>query len=132
VRGAAPITTAGLAIVLLASLLGSPATSDYARPLVPARAAGSPRFAIINMGITAVWGAALLLVAGSQAVAGLAGGAHAVSVFGWLVPLGVLLGGARGSAGMWADYHERYVEFGSQAPAVDGLLSDLPPTAGEG
>ncbi|HXX89930.1 MAG TPA: hypothetical protein VEI83_06890 [Acidimicrobiales bacterium] len=127
-RGSVGLTTAGLAAVMLLSLMRTPATTDYARRCVPRTTAESPRFAILNMTLTAVWGVAFALVAGSQAVAGFVSGPHIASISGWLVPLGILLATTRATAGLWADYHERDAVLGQGATLVDGLLWDLPPS----
>jgi hypothetical protein len=127
-RCAVALTTSGLALVLLVSLMRVPVTAEYSRNCVRPSAAESPRFAIINMTLTALWGTAFALVAGSQAVAAFVGGQHVASVFGWLVPLGILLAVAKATAGLWADYHEREVARGQGASLVDGLLWDFPPS----
>jgi len=127
-RAAVALTTGGLALVLLSSLLRVPATAEYARHCVRPSATESPRFSIINMTLTALWGTALALVAGSQAVAAFVGGHHVASIFGWLAPLGILLAAARATAGLWSDYHERETARDQGTSLVDGLLWDIPPS----
>jgi hypothetical protein len=126
--GAVPVTTGALAAVMLLSLLRTPVTADYARKCVRPSTAESPRFAIINMTMSALWGVAFVLVAGSQAVAAYAQGPHVASVFGWLVPVALLLAVTKATAGLWADYHERELLRAHTDSLVDGLLWDVGPS----
>jgi len=124
-HAAVPVTTGALALVLLLSTLRMPATTDYARKSVRPSTAHDPRFGIVNTTMTALWGVAVALVAGSQAVAAFVTGPHVASVFGWLVPLGILLAVAKATAGLWSDYHERDVARSQGDSLVDGLLWDV-------
>ena len=126
-RGAVPLTTGTLGLVLLLSLLRTPATAEYARKCVRPSTADAPRFSIINMTMTAFWGIAVALVAGSQAIAAFTTGRHLASIFGWLVPLGLLLAVAKATAGLWSDYHERDEARAHGDSLVDGLLWDIGP-----
>jgi hypothetical protein len=126
-RIAVPLATGLLALVMLGSLLRVPATADYARKCVRPSTADGPRFAIINMTMSALWGVAFVLVAGSQTAAAFVAGPHVASVFGWLVPLAVLLAVTRATAGLWADYHERDVAGARADDLMDGLFWDIGP-----
>lgn len=127
-RASVPLTTGVLAAVLLLSLLRVPATADYARTSVRPSTADGSRFAIINMTMSALWGVAFVLVAGSQVIAAFVPGAHLASVFGWLVPLGILIATIKATTGLWADYHERDVAGAQGDSLVDGLLWDVGPS----
>jgi hypothetical protein len=127
-QSALPVTTGVLAAVMLLSLLWTPATADYARKCVRPSTAEGPRFAIINMTMSAVWGVAFVLVAGSQAAAAFVHGPHLASVFGWLAPLALLLAVTKATAGLWADYHEREVVRAHTDSLMDGLLWDVGPS----
>jgi len=125
-RWAIPLSTAALAAVMGATLLRTPATTDYARLCVPPQAAGSPRFGIINMSLTATWALAVASVAGAQALSASVHGATLSSVLGWLVPLGIVVAVAKATSGMWVDYQERYVTVAPFASTTEDLLWDFP------
>jgi hypothetical protein len=127
-RASVPVTTGALAAVMLLSLLGVPATVDYARKSVRPSTADGSRFAIVNMTMSALWGVAFALVAGSQAVAAFVPGPHVGSIFGWLVPLALVVAVTKAMTGLWADYHERDVAEAQAESLVDGLLWDLGPS----
>jgi len=124
-RAAVPVTTGVLGLILLLSLLRVPASADYARASVRPSTAEGPRFAIINMTMSALWGVAFVLVAGSQSVAAFVAGPHVASVFGWLVPIALLVAVTKATAGLWSDYHERDIDRAQSDSLVDGLLWDV-------
>jgi hypothetical protein len=81
-----------LGVVIFATLPVMPFTEQYARESVPREYWHHPRFRSVNRRISAVWGAVIVAMAVSHAVAGVfdspgAGAARPVDlVFNWVVP----------------------------------------------
>ena len=101
-----PLVGVVLGLVVLATAPARPFTEEYARQSVPQQYWGSPTFRKINTVLSAVWGAAILVI-GLAGVAVAALDAHAVDatrnntvdlVLNWVVPIAVIWGAIRVTA----------------------------------
>jgi hypothetical protein len=86
-----------LALVMFASLLFMPFTEQYARESVPEQYWHSPVFHALNRKLTAIWGTAILIMAGGHLLSGhleAAGDLHRRTnlTLNWIVPVLLVLG----------------------------------------
>jgi hypothetical protein len=86
-----------LAIVMFASLLVMPFTEQYARESVPEQYWHSPVFRAVNRKITAIWGTAILIMAGGHLLSGhleATGELHRRTnlTLNWIIPVVLVLG----------------------------------------
>jgi hypothetical protein len=92
-------STAVLAVIMLVSAVTVPFTEQYARQSVPKAYWHSPLFRAINRKISAAWGLAILVMAGSHLLAGFLDplsdpkqGARPIDLFfNWVVPIVLIL-----------------------------------------
>jgi hypothetical protein len=86
-----------LAVVMLGSLLFVPFTEQYARESVPKEYWGSPVFRAVNRKISAIWGLAILAMAGSHLISGYIEATSTLDrrenlLLNWVVPVLLVLG----------------------------------------
>jgi hypothetical protein len=86
-----------LALVMFASLLFMPFTEQYARESVPEQYWHSPVFHALNRKLTAIWGAAILIMAGGHLLSGhleAVGDLHRRTnlTLNWIIPVLLVLG----------------------------------------
>jgi hypothetical protein len=86
-----------LGLVMLASILVTPFTEQYARESVPQQYWTSPIFHAVNRKLTALWGAAIVVMSGSHFISGYlqaAGELHHREnlVLNWVIPVLLVLG----------------------------------------
>jgi hypothetical protein len=86
-----------LAAVMLGSLLFVPFTEQYAREATPKQYWNSPVFRAVNRRISALWGGAILVMAGSHFVSGHLEAAGNLTnrdnlVLNWVIPVLLVLG----------------------------------------
>lgn len=93
-----------LGATALVSSAGRPLSAVYSWPDVPSEQRRDGRFHRANVDITVVWGVAALCAATSFASLQVLTSAVDVTVFGWLVPLGVAAGTLAWTTRRWSLY----------------------------
>jgi hypothetical protein len=97
-----------LAAVMFGSLLFMPFTEQYARESVPEQYWHSPVFRAVNRKITAIWGTAILIMAGGHLLSGhleAAGELHRRTnlTLNWIIPVLLVLGALKLTTQVTAD-----------------------------
>jgi hypothetical protein len=94
-RYARAIAAALLALIALASLLGTPFTEQYARETVDRRYWSSPVFKRINRELTLTWALVFAAMVPSHLVAGALDTQRANTIFNWVVPIVLIVWAAK-------------------------------------
>ncbi len=120
-------TAAGaLAVVMLGSAVTVPFTEQYAREVVPREYWGTPQFRSVNRRISAVWGAAIAVMACGHLLAGnlapvSAGAPDARPIdllFNWLLPIALILGAIRYTGAVAGDTGRETAATAAAGPRV--------------
>jgi hypothetical protein len=94
-RYARAIAAALLALIALASLLGTPFTEQYARETVDRRYWSSPVFKRINRELTLTWALVFTAMVPSHLIAATLDTHRANTVFNWVVPIALIFWAAK-------------------------------------
>ncbi len=97
------IAAALLAVIAFGSLLFTPFTEQYARDSVPRAFWSSPTFRATNRRLTTMWGSIFVAMVPFHVLAGVIDKKPTNILFNWVVPIGLIVWGAKRSDAITAD-----------------------------
>jgi hypothetical protein len=83
------VAAAGYALIALLSVFFTPFSEHYSRRRIRRRYWSNPHFHHLNRVASFTWGCAMLLIAGSFAIAGAFDSRPAATVFNWVLPIAI-------------------------------------------
>ena len=113
------LAVGALAGFAVASLAFQPFTEQYARELVQRKYWNTRRFSRTNVELTLMWALVFVGVAASQFTAGALDSRLGTTIFNWVVPVGLVLLGARQAGLRWTD------QFDGAAMGLDAMLNQV-------
>ena len=100
------ISALGFAVLGFGSLVFTPATEYYTRPIVRSGRWNDPEFDRLNVTVTLIWSIGFAAIACSHLVAALIGTAGAATTFNWIVPMAIATIAARRTRVHWDDFND--------------------------
>ena len=100
------VSMAGLASLLLVSLLFVPAAEQYTRDAVPSRFRHDPAFAQVNRALTREMGCAALCITTCFVLGGALRGPAPATIFNWIAPMGILALSLSRITARWLRYQD--------------------------
>ena len=113
------IAVGALACFAVASLAFHPFTEQYAREVVQRKYWSTPRFNRANVELTLMWAGVFAAIAASEMAAGALDSRLAVTIFNWVVPVGLVLVGVQQASTRWSD------QFDEESMSLDAMLNQI-------
>jgi len=111
------IAMGALTVFALASLAYRPFTDRFAREVVLRRYWETPRFARANVELTLMWTTMFAAITASQVLGAALATRLGSTVFTWVVPIGIVIGGVRQALLRWSD------QFDGESMSLDAMLN---------